>query len=157
MTPFWPFTEQLPLGGRLRSWRMTHLDYRGEAGLGWQSGDRPGVAHHPTKPSREPGRDQEWVLRGGGAASPKSHAVPTPSLPPSGPLCQTKRFPAQPSCTAWPKPRNRSRLQPESLSLPLSRQVQQALGGQHHTEEASGTRPGGSPSLDQGLKERLGL
>ena len=119
LTPFWPFTEQLPLRGRVRSWRMTHLDYRGEAGGGcWQSGDRPGggsPSHQAFQRTRQgPGMGSE----GRGATSPTFHAVPTPPLPPSSPFCQTRRFPAQPSCTAWPKPRNRSHLQPKSLSRP---------------------------------------
>lgn len=63
---------------------------------------------------------------GEGCCLPKSH-VPTPSLPPSSPLCQTKRFLTSSSCTAWPKPRNSSHLQPKSLSA-LSRQAAAGAG-----------------------------
>lgn len=44
---------------------MTHLDNGGEVRLAWASLGRVGmglgVAHHPTKPARDPGREQEWA------------------------------------------------------------------------------------------------
>lgn len=44
---------------------MTHLDNGGEVRLAWASlgrvGRGLGVAHQPTKPTRDPGREQEWA------------------------------------------------------------------------------------------------
>lgn len=76
---------------------------------------------------------------------------------PTLPRYQARHFPAQLSCVVWPEPRDKSRLQSEFPSLPLSRQVQEELGGERHAEEAFGCWPGRSPSLDRGLKQGLGL
>ena len=54
----------------------------------------------------------------------------------------------------WPKPKDKSRLQPEPPSLLPSREVQEKLGGQRHAEEAFGSRPGRAFLWELGLKER---
>ena len=56
------------------------------------------MAHHPTKPSREPGRDQEWVLRGG--VPPPLHSMLCPPLlchPPARSARQGASLPSPPA------------------------------------------------------------
>lgn len=49
---------------------------------------------------------------------------PPPSPAPAhSPGCRAKSFLAQPSCVVWQQPKDKSRLQPETPSLLLSRQV----------------------------------
>lgn len=115
LTPVRPFMEQLPSGGGARSWRMTHLDNGGEAGLVRAGQCQGGGPTTPPSPPENPAGSGAGC-RDEGSLSPLHPMLCPPllaTLLSTLPGCWARRSPAQPSRAVWPGPKDKCRLQPE--------------------------------------------
>lgn len=109
---------------------MTHLDNGGEVGLGWPGLGRVGMGlvvvvgltNPPSLPENQAGGGMG--SRNEGSLKPMLCPSLLATLLPTLPGGWARCFSAQPSCVVWPEPKDKCCLQPEPLSLLLSRQVQ---------------------------------